>query len=66
VNDDDDDDEYMMTNIHDLSEIQTHGLSVQAVKSCSSDREGTGTGWDNFDMDLKEVVCEGVKLSGFR
>jgi hypothetical protein len=32
------------TNIHVLSGIRTHDLSVQAVKSCTSDRAATGTG----------------------
>jgi hypothetical protein len=33
-----DDDEYMRTNIHVLSGIRTHGLSVQAIKAYASDR----------------------------
>jgi hypothetical protein len=34
----------MMTNIHVLSEIQTHSLSIQAIKAYVSDLAGTGTG----------------------
>jgi hypothetical protein len=41
---DDDDDEHARTNIHALSAIRTHGLSVQAIKAYVSDRAATGTG----------------------
>jgi hypothetical protein len=33
IDDDDNDDEQKRTNIHALSEIQTHGLSVQEIKA---------------------------------
>jgi hypothetical protein len=32
------------TNIHALSEIRTHDLSIQTTKACDSDRAATGTG----------------------
>jgi hypothetical protein len=35
------------TNIHDLSGIRTHGLSVRAIKTYGSDRAATGTGCEN-------------------
>jgi hypothetical protein len=38
------DDEKMRTNIHTLSGIQTHSLSVQAIKAYASDGMATGTG----------------------
>jgi hypothetical protein len=34
----------MRTNIHALNGIQTHGLSVQAIKAYASERVATGTG----------------------
>jgi hypothetical protein len=34
----------MRTNVHALSGIQTHGLSVQVIKAYASDRAATGTG----------------------
>jgi hypothetical protein len=41
----DDDDYYQTrTNIHALSGIWTHGISVQAIKAYTSDRADTGTG----------------------
>jgi hypothetical protein len=46
--DDDDDDDQTKTNIHALSGIRTHGLSVQAIKAYSSDRAATGTGWEQY------------------
>jgi hypothetical protein len=36
-------DEQTRTNIHALSGIQTHGLSVQANRTYASDRAATGT-----------------------
>jgi hypothetical protein len=39
-----DDDEQTRTNIHALSGIRTHGLSVKAIKAYASDRTVTGTG----------------------
>jgi hypothetical protein len=39
-----DDDERTRTNIHALSGIRTHGLSVKAIKAYASDRTITGTG----------------------
>jgi hypothetical protein len=35
---------YTTTNIHALSGILTHGLSVQDIKKNVSDRAATGTG----------------------
>jgi hypothetical protein len=40
----DDGDEQTRTNIHALSGIQTHGLSIQAIKAYASDRAAIGTG----------------------
>jgi hypothetical protein len=37
------DDEQMRTNIHALSGIWTHGLSIQVIKAYASDRAATGT-----------------------
>jgi hypothetical protein len=37
-------DEQTRTNIHALSWILTHGLSIQAIKACASDHAATGTG----------------------
>jgi hypothetical protein len=39
-----DDDEQTRTNIHALSGIWTHGLSVQVITAYTSDRTATGTG----------------------
>jgi hypothetical protein len=39
-----DDREKTWTNIHALSRIQTHGLSVQAIKAYVSDHAATVTG----------------------
>jgi hypothetical protein len=36
-------DEQMRINIHALSRIQTHGLSVQAIKAYASGGAATGT-----------------------
>jgi hypothetical protein len=36
-----DEDEWMMTDIHALSRILTHGLSVQATRAYASDRAAT-------------------------
>jgi hypothetical protein len=44
-----DNDEQMRTNIHSLSGIWTHGLSVQAIKDYISDHAATG----NSEMTLK-------------
>jgi hypothetical protein len=38
------DDKYTRTNIHALSGIRTHSISVQAIKACTSDRVATETG----------------------
>jgi hypothetical protein len=40
------DHEQMKANIHALSGIQTHGLSVQAIKAYDSDHTATGTSQD--------------------
>jgi hypothetical protein len=40
-----DDDEQTRANIHALSGIRTHGLSVQAINAYTSDRAATGTGY---------------------
>jgi hypothetical protein len=34
-----------MTNIHALSGIRTHGLSVKAMKAYATDRAATGAEW---------------------
>jgi hypothetical protein len=38
------DDEQTRTNIHALSEIGIHSLSVQAINAYASDRAASGTG----------------------
>jgi hypothetical protein len=40
----DDNDEYTSTNIHALSWIQTHGISIQVIKTHAPDRAANGTG----------------------
>jgi hypothetical protein len=45
----DDDDEQMRTNIHVLSGIRTHGLSIQVIKAYASYHVATGTGHDHDD-----------------
>jgi hypothetical protein len=39
-----DDNEHTRTNIHALSGIRTHGLSVQAIKAHASHHGASGTG----------------------
>jgi hypothetical protein len=43
-------DAYTKTNIHALSEIRTHGLSVQVINAYASDRAVTGTGSQTFKL----------------
>jgi hypothetical protein len=38
------DEEQMRTNIYAFSGIQTHDLSIQAIKAYASDHVATGTG----------------------
>jgi hypothetical protein len=42
-----DDDEQMKTNIHVLSGIRTHGLSIQVIKAYASYHVATGTSHDH-------------------
>jgi hypothetical protein len=46
------DDEYTRTNIHAISGIRIHGLSVQAIKAYASDRAVSGTGNKH-----RRVIC---------
>jgi hypothetical protein len=45
------DDEYMRTNIHALSGIQTHGLRIQEIMTYVSDFAVTGTGYSPGGTD---------------
>jgi hypothetical protein len=36
----------MMSNIHALTGIRTHGLKVQAIKAFGSNRAATATGYN--------------------
>jgi hypothetical protein len=60
VNDDNDDDgdDQTRTNIHALSGIRSHGLSIQAMKTYASDSVATGTGCKLFCklLDIVKVV----------
>jgi hypothetical protein len=57
-----DDDEQTMTNIHALSGIQTHSLSVQVIKAYASDRVANGTGsFFTFELSaLRPAMLIGV------
>jgi hypothetical protein len=60
------DDEWTRTNIHTSSKIQTHYLSIQAIKACPSDCTATGTSARNvvevFLMTSVLNITDGIIL----
>jgi hypothetical protein len=51
-----DGDEQTRTNIHALSGIQTHSLSIQAIKAYASDRAAIGTGRAQYHFtEMSEI-----------
>jgi hypothetical protein len=44
------------TNVHDLSGIRTHDLSVQAIKAFASDRAAAGTD----TTKIQSIICKSV------
>jgi hypothetical protein len=49
-------DEQTRTNIHALSGIRTHSLSVQAIKACASDGVATGTAWKGCSCYISSIA----------
>jgi hypothetical protein len=47
-----DDDEQMRTNIHALSRIETHGLSMQAITAYALDCVASGTGNSRYSIHI--------------